>query len=73
MLADREPHTKLLISHRLNAIRDADVILVLSDGQITERGSHDELMRCGGEYARLFALQAAGYTQTPTPTPTPTA
>ncbi len=65
VLADRRPATKLLISHRLNAIRDADVILVLSGGQITERGTHDELLRADGEYARLFALQAAGYQQVP--------
>lgn len=65
VLADRCPGTKLLISHRLNAIRDADVILVLSGGQIAERGTHDQLMRADGEYARLFALQAAGYQQVP--------
>lgn len=66
VLADRQPYTKLLISHRLNAIRDADIICVLSDGQITERGTHDELLRANGEYARLFGLQAAGYQETPT-------
>jgi ATP-binding cassette subfamily B protein len=65
ILADRQPYTKLLISHRLNAIRDADIIFVLSDGRITERGTHDELVQAEGEYARLFSLQAAGYHQTP--------
>jgi ATP-binding cassette subfamily B protein len=65
-LATQRPYTKLLISHRLNAIRDADVILVLSDGRITEQGTHEELLRANGEYARLFGLQAAGYQEIPT-------
>ncbi|MGH3190548.1 MAG: ABC transporter ATP-binding protein [Streptosporangiaceae bacterium] len=65
-LADHQPYTKLLISHRLNAIRDADIIVVLSDGKITEQGTHEELLRIGGEYARLFALQATGYKEAPT-------
>lgn len=53
--------TRLLISHRLSALRTADLIAVLSDGKIIERGSHDALMIKGGAYARLFALQASGY------------
>ncbi|GLF99551.1 ABC transporter ATP-binding protein [Streptomyces yaizuensis] len=52
----------LLVSHRLNTLRDADTIVVLEDGRITERGPHAELMRRRGEYARLFGLQASGYT-----------
>jgi ATP-binding cassette subfamily B protein len=65
-LADHQPYTKLLISHRLNAIRDADIIIVLSDGRLTEQGTHEELLRINGEYARLFALQATGYKEVPT-------
>lgn len=61
LMAHRHGRANLLVSHRLNAIREADVILVLSRGRITERGSHDALMTEGGEYARLFQLQAAGY------------
>jgi ATP-binding cassette subfamily B protein len=53
--------TSLLISHRLNAIRDADRIFVLEGGQITESGNHDELMAASGGYATLFARQAEGY------------
>jgi ATP-binding cassette subfamily B protein len=67
-LADHQPYTKLLISHRLNAIRDADVILVLSGGKITEQGTHEELLKIDGEYARLFGLQATGYKEITTTT-----
>ncbi|MGA4991440.1 ABC transporter ATP-binding protein [Nonomuraea bangladeshensis] len=57
----RAGRTSVLISHRLGALRDADLIVVLSEGKIRERGSHGELMALGGEYARLFGLQASGY------------
>jgi ATP-binding cassette subfamily B protein len=57
----RQGRASLLISHRLNAVRDADSIVVLSDGVVGEHGTHAELMRAGGTYARLFRLQAAGF------------
>ncbi|MET7336810.1 ABC transporter ATP-binding protein [Nonomuraea sp. NPDC005650] len=57
----RAGRTSLLISHRLGAVREADVIVVLAEGRIAERGSHAELMALGGEYASLFTLQAQGY------------
>jgi ATP-binding cassette subfamily B protein len=57
----RADRTSLLISHRLNAVREADVIAVLDDGVIAELGGHDELMAADGRYARLFRLQASGY------------
>jgi ATP-binding cassette subfamily B protein len=57
----RRDQTTVLISHRLNAIRDADRIVVLSDGVVSEQGGHDALMALSGTYARLFTLQARGY------------
>ncbi|MFI6270856.1 ABC transporter ATP-binding protein [Micromonospora zamorensis] len=57
----RRGRTSLLISHRLNAVRDADSIVVLADGRVVERGDHRELLAAAGRYARLFGLQARGY------------
>jgi ATP-binding cassette subfamily B protein len=51
----------VLISHRFSTVRMADRILVLAAGEIREQGTHDELVRQGGQYAELFELQAAGY------------
>ncbi|HSK91254.1 MAG TPA: ATP-binding cassette domain-containing protein, partial [Euzebyales bacterium] len=61
----RAGRTSLLISHRLSAVRDADLVVVLSGGRIAERGTHAQLLAAGGEYARLFALQADGYRPEP--------
>jgi ATP-binding cassette subfamily B protein len=57
----RQGRTSLLISHRLSAVREADLIAVLDSGRITELGSHERLLALDGGYARLFRLQAAGY------------
>jgi len=51
--------TTLVIAHRLSTVVDADLIYVVDHGQIVERGSHAELLRHGGAYARLHALQFA--------------
>lgn len=54
--------TSLIIAHRLSTIRDADVIVVVNDGVIVESGSHDELIKQGGEYYKLYSKQFAGQT-----------
>ena len=50
--------TVLIIAHRLSAVRHADRILTLEKGRIVEDGSHDELIRASGRYAKLYRLQA---------------
>ncbi len=51
----------ILISHRFSTVRMADQIVVIENGRIIERGSHDELMQLQGHYSHLFSLQAKGY------------
>jgi ABC-type multidrug transport system fused ATPase/permease subunit len=49
--------TSIVIAHRLSTVRAADMILVVEDGGIVERGTHDQLMACGGRYAELYDTQ----------------
>ena len=51
--------TSFVVAHRLSTIRNADCILVMRDGQIIERGTHDELLAAGGFYAELYRSQFA--------------
>jgi ATP-binding cassette subfamily B protein len=51
----------ILISHRFSTVRRSHRIVVLEDGKIREQGTHDDLVNTGGQYARLFKLQAANY------------
>ena len=55
--------TVVLISHRLSTVRQADRIVLLQEGHITESGSHDELMAANGKYAEMFTLQAARFVE----------
>src|SRR5260370_4055163 len=52
-----EGKTSIVIAHRLSTIRSADVIFVVKDGQIVERGNHEELSKAGGLYAEMYELQ----------------
>lgn len=51
----------IILSHRFSTVRAADAIAVMADGRVTEQGTHEELVAAGGEYAKLFQLQAAAY------------
>ncbi len=55
-----EGRTSFVIAHRLSTVRDADKILVLQDGEITEAGTHDELLALGGFYHQLYNAQFRG-------------
>lgn len=55
--ASREGKTTIISAHRLSAIKHADLILVLDEGQITEQGNHQELMKQNGWYAKIFRQQ----------------
>jgi ATP-binding cassette subfamily B protein len=50
--------TTLVVAHRLSTVADADEIIVLADGQVAERGTHDDLLKKGGVYAHLWDMQA---------------
>jgi ATP-binding cassette subfamily B protein len=52
--------TSLVIAHRLSTVREADQILVVDEGRIVERGTHDDLVAAGGLYAELYRTQFAG-------------
>ena len=55
-----EGRTSFIVAHRLSTIREADIILVMKDGNIIEQGSHEELLKQNGFYAELYNSQFAG-------------
>ncbi len=61
LVGHRQGRTSLLISHRLSAVREADLVVVLDNGTTAEIGTHDQLMALGGRYAAMFTAQASGY------------
>jgi ATP-binding cassette subfamily B protein len=62
LTADR---TTFAIAHRLSTIKDADTIVVLEDGEIVERGTHEDLLDEGGLYAHLWGVQAGEIDELP--------
>lgn len=53
--------TLILVSHRFSTVRNASNIIVIDNGKVVESGSHQELMKLNGQYAKLFSIQAKGY------------
>ena len=52
-----EGRTSFIVAHRLSTIQEADLILVMKDGDIAEQGTHEELLAKGGFYAQLYNSQ----------------
>jgi ATP-binding cassette subfamily B protein len=59
--ARRHGAVTVLVTHRFSTVAAADLVIVLTEGTVSEMGTHTELMAAGGSYAQLYALQARGY------------
>ncbi|MGI8522829.1 MAG: ABC transporter ATP-binding protein [Nocardioides sp.] len=59
--AGRQGAITVLVTHRFSTVAAADLVVVLTDGRVTEVGGHADLIRADGAYAQLYALQARGY------------
>jgi ATP-binding cassette subfamily B protein len=60
-LATQTGAVTIVVSHRFSTVADADLILVMDSGRLTEYGSHAELLERGGQYATLYGISAASY------------
>ena len=56
---ENEHKTVIIISHRIATVKDADIIIVLEKGKITEQGTHRELIQRDGLYKRIYDIQSA--------------
>ena len=56
-----EGRTSIVVAHRLSTIAGLDKIVVLRDGKIVEQGNHKELLKAGGEYAKLWSRQSGAF------------
>ena len=54
-----EGRTSFIVAHRLSTVRNADILLVMKDGHIIEQGTHNELVKKGGFYSKLYYAQFA--------------
>jgi ABC-type multidrug transport system fused ATPase/permease subunit len=62
ILQRRRGKTTIFITHKFNTTRSADCILFIKEGRVWESGTHEELLKLDGEYARLYKIQSEGYT-----------
>ncbi|MDB5085435.1 MAG: transporter, partial [Bacilli bacterium] len=58
--SSRRTKTTIIIAHRISAVQHADEIIVMDEGQIVQRGTHEELLAAGGVYASLYFIQGEG-------------
>ena len=61
IMEESRDHIMFFISHRLSSVKDADVVFMLEEGTLIERGTHEELMQLGGKYAAMYQMQAKNY------------
>ena len=61
IMEESRDHIMFFISHRLSSVKDADVVFMLEEGRLIERGTHEELMQLGGKYAAMYQMQARNY------------